>query len=92
MVDLVTDRKGNLHDELLARIAPTARPMQADLYAAAYRPVGSDGQTSLEIWQFPLSIGGDLPTAPLCLRGGPCVPVELSATYERTCREQRLPV
>jgi hypothetical protein len=36
----------------------------------------------------------DLPnknrTTPLWLRGGLCLPVELEATYERTCIEQRI--
>jgi hypothetical protein len=92
IVDLVTDRKGNLHDELLARIAPSASRLETDLYAAAYRPVESGGQTSLEVWQQPLNVGGELPTMPLCLRGGLTLPAELAATYERTCREQRVPV
>ena len=31
-----------------------------------------------------------LPTLPLWLRGGLCLPVELEATYTRTCVEQRV--
>ncbi len=31
-----------------------------------------------------------LPTMPLWLRGDICLPVDLQATYEVTCREQRI--
>jgi hypothetical protein len=92
VVDVVTERAANLHDELLARLGTAgAVPLHAELYTAAYRPVERDGQTALEIWQEPLAVGRALPTMPLWLRGGLCLPVELEATYERTRREQRVP-
>jgi hypothetical protein len=37
-----------------------------------------------------VEVGRPLPTMPLWLRGGLCLPVELEATYERTCTEPRL--
>jgi hypothetical protein len=92
ILDVVTERKANLHNELLTRLAPATAHLSADLYAAAYRPVSRDGQTSLDIWQEPLAVGLPLPTMPLWLRGGLCLPIELNATYERTCREQRVTV
>ena len=92
MVDVVTDRKANLHDDLLARLNSPAAGTNAELYAAAYRPVKRDGQVFLDVWQQSLSVGGELPTMPLWLRGGLCLPVALGETYERTCREQRLQV
>ena len=93
VVDVVTGRKANLHDELLARIVPTGvLHMNAELYAVAYRVVGRNGQPSLDLWPETLSIGGTLPTMPLWLRGGLCLSVELNTTYERTCREQRITV
>lgn len=91
VVDVVTGRKANLHDELLARIVPTvALRLNADLYTASYRVVDRNGQPSLDLWSETLTVGGSLPTMPLWLRGGLCLPVELNATYERTCREQRI--
>jgi hypothetical protein len=90
IVDVVTDRPGSLHDELLARIAPASEPNGATQYAASYRPIERGGSPSLDIWHQPLSIGDPLPTLPLWLRGGLCLPANLAATYERTCREQRL--
>jgi hypothetical protein len=92
VVDVVTERAANLHDELLARFAgPTAPRLGDSLYAAAYRPVQRNDQTELDVWPAGLAVGQPLPTLPLWLRGGLCLPVELEATYERTCREQRVP-
>ena len=91
IVDIVTERGANLHDELLIRLGQSGA-MGAELYAAAYRRIDRDGQTSLEIWPQPLVIGAELPTMPLCLRGGLCLPVQLATTYERTSLEQRVPV
>lgn len=91
IVDVVTGRRANLHEELLARLGASGDvPLESDLYAAAYRPVERAAQPSLDIWQEALSLGRGLPTMPLWLRGGVCVPVDLEATYGRTCREQRI--
>jgi hypothetical protein len=91
VVDVVTDRRANLHDELVARLGTSgAACWDAELYAAAYRPVVREGQTSLDIWQELLAVGNALPTVPLWLRDSLCLPVELDAIYDRTCREQRI--
>jgi hypothetical protein len=90
VVDIVTSRGGDLHAELMARLlAPGAGP-GGDLYAAAYRPVGRDGEVQLEIWREPVALGGSLPVLPIGLKGGPCLPVDLKATYDRTRRELRI--
>lgn len=91
IVDVVTDRRANLHHELLKRIgSPEAARPESGLYTAAYRPVEHDGQASLDIWEETLAIGRPLPTMPLWLPGSLCIAVELNETYERTCREQRI--
>ena len=70
VVDIVTNRKANLHNELLARlVGPNAPPLNASLYAVAYRPVERDEQPTLEIWPEILALGEPLPTIPLWLRG-----------------------
>ena len=90
VVDVVTNRGGDLHAELMARLfAPGTRSM-GDLYSAAYRPVGRDGEVRLDIWREPIALGGPLPVLPLWLKGGPCLPVDLEATYGRTRRELRM--
>lgn len=91
IVDVVTDRRANLHEEILVRLhSPSAVPLDAELYAVAYRPVKHAGQTSLDIWQEPLTVGHSLPIVPLWLRGNLCFPVDLDTTYNRTFQEQRL--
>ncbi len=91
VVDAVTGRNANLHNELLGRtVAATESPMSACLYAAAYRVVERNGRSSLDIWRQALEIGHRLPVMPLWLHGEFCLPIELDATYEFTCREQRI--
>jgi hypothetical protein len=90
VVDVVTNRGGDLHAELMARLfAPEARPA-AGLSTSAYRPAVHEGETRLEIWHEPIILGGSLPVMPLWLKGGPCLPVDLGATYDRTRRELRM--
>jgi hypothetical protein len=91
IVDIVTERSANLHNELLVRLGASKQPqMNAELYAVAYHTVERGGQTSLDIWEESLSVGNSLPTMPLWLRGSICLPLELETTYQRTCREQRI--
>ena len=90
IVDIVTDRHANLHEELLARLhADSSQPVTSDLYAVAYRAIERDEQPSVDTWQEALAVGEPLPKLPLWLRGSYCVPVDLDATYERTCRGLR---
>ena len=90
IVDIVTSRRANLHAELLQRIDVEVSPDQPDLYTASYRLVERDGEPKLDIWHEPLVIGSPLTTMPLWLSGDRCLRVDLDATYERTCREQRV--
>jgi hypothetical protein len=46
----------------------------------------------LEVKHERLAIGEPMPGPPLWLRGAFCLQVDLDATYDRTCREQRIPV
>ncbi len=91
VVDVVTNRLSNLHVALLERLGVTPpNVLQSTLYTTAYRPVRCEGKTELSVWQEPLAIGQPLPTMPLWLRDGPCLPVDLEGTYEQTCQELRL--
>jgi len=64
--------------------------MNAQLYTTAYRVVKHNKEPSLDIWQQKLEVGQSLPTMPLWLHGSICLPVDLGATYELTCQEQRI--
>lgn len=92
MVDVVTSRRGNLHEDLLARMGSSGGTcLDSDLCAVAYRLVERAEQPSLDVWEERLAVRQPLPTMPLWLRGGLCLAVDLEATYRRTCLEQRIP-
>jgi hypothetical protein len=94
MVDVVTDMYFNLHDELvrIGRADDHFRMTGAPAtYAAAYRPVHRGDENLLDMWLHELTVGGDLPTVPLALKGYGCVPLELNATYAEACERNRIP-
>jgi Protein of unknown function (DUF4058) len=93
VVDIVTERQANLHDELielLKKPATFAFPPGAEMYAVAYRPSRQAAGDQIEMWPAPLSVGQSLPTLPLALRGVATVPVDLEGTYQRACEDCRL--
>ncbi|MBD2300641.1 DUF4058 family protein [Nostoc sp. FACHB-190] len=93
IVDVVTERKTNLHNELLTRITESNVSLfNAELYATAYRPIQLNEQYKIDIWEEKLTVGCRLPTLPLWLHGEICLPVELDNIYERTCQEQRITI
>ena len=57
---------------------------------AVAQPIPAD-DVRLAIWHERLTVGHPLPTLPLWLRGGRWLQLDLEASYERTCREQKLP-
>jgi hypothetical protein len=91
VVDVVTERLTNLHDQLLSRLGTSESRVASPQYAVAYRPVKRDQETTLELWTHALALGASLPTLPLWLKGGLSVPVDLDATYGTTCELLRIP-
>jgi hypothetical protein len=93
LVDIVTNRRANLHNELLQlmdagdalQLAP-----EVSLYAVAYRPLRRDGRDEMDVWRAPLQLGQALPELPLGLRADLAVPVDFEATYAEACRRKRL--
>ena len=90
IVDVVTERPADFHRDLVLRLGAGDPGPGPALSGSAYRPVEREGAGALDVWREPLAVGQRLPTLPLWLRGGLCLPVELEATYERTCVEQRV--
>ena len=91
IVDIVTNRKANLHNELLAHLyTGQSGFLEAELYATAYRLVNRSAQPSLDMWNEPLTIGQPLPTMPLWLHSTHCLPLDLNKSYLQTCRTQRI--
>ena len=89
--DAVTVLHANLHAALLASLdAPEGLAPAGDLYVGAYRPVRRKERSELTVWHAPLALGQPLPDVPLWLRAGPCVRVEMEATYMQTWRDPRI--
>jgi hypothetical protein len=89
IVDVVTERHANLHDELidLLRQADSFRfPAQATLYGVSYRPFRTEGGDQIEMRFFSLAVGQGLPMMSLALLRGPTVAVDLESTYSRARR------
>jgi hypothetical protein len=102
VIDIVTERKANLHNQILSRVSALGETWTADLYVVSYHPVQREPkklgraqevlEKSLEIWPYELMVGSPLPTLPMCLKGGVSLPLDLDAIYMRTCQESRIPV
>jgi len=92
LVDVVTSRSADLHGEivgLLGQSAPLLPP--SPLYASAFRPIVREGEERIDVWTQGLALGRPLPTMPLALHAGTCLPIELEETYTEACRRRRLP-
>jgi hypothetical protein len=92
-VDVVTNRRGHLHDELVRLLGYGDEflfPPGPSLSAVAYRPLRRGETNQTEVWPAPVAVGGALPTLPLAIRRGPCVPLDLDATYMEACQRSRL--
>ncbi len=93
VVDIVTSRHANLHDELVALLGhpdgfkfPTPTP----LYATAYRPAHREDRNEIDLWREALAIGQPLPTLPLAVRGLGCLPIDLEGTYTEARNRVRI--
>jgi hypothetical protein len=93
VVDVVTNRGGNLYGALLEQLSLTQEVNgHGDLYAVACRSVPPDEPGRLETWVAPLAVGSLLPTLPLWLEEDLALPLDLERSYEATFVEMRVPV
>ncbi len=93
IVDIVTERQANLHNELIGLLEQPDRfalAAETFLYAVAYRPRRLQTGDQVEIWPYPLAVGQLLPIVPLALRGAMTLPVDLETTYSTTCQDSRM--
>jgi hypothetical protein len=93
IVDVVTQRKGNLHADLLkllkvAESVPTQKPN--DLYATAYRTRSVGKSQQLDVWAETLTLGNPLPTLPLWIDAERSLPVDLEQSYQTACAARRI--
>lgn len=94
VVDAVTTRQANLHEEILRVLeeeSETGLQDGTDLYAVSYRPIVQEGREDIHVWPSPLAIGEELPTLPLALNAEICVPLDLEATYSAARDRRRWP-
>jgi hypothetical protein len=93
VIDVVTERSGNLHAELLRLLdAEAETPAQdaGDLYASAYRTLPHPESVHLEIWADKLTLGNSLPTLPLWIHPEQGLPINLEETYQAACVARRI--
>jgi hypothetical protein len=93
VVDIVTERSANLHAELaqtLGQADTLAWRSESDLYAVAYRTARSADAGRIEAWPEILAVGQALPTLPLWLEEGLCLPLKLEECYRAACASLRI--
>jgi hypothetical protein len=94
IVDIVTLRRANLHQELFDLLeVKSRRPAWVSpthLYAVAYRAVTVRKAPRVEAWPEVLALGEALPVMPLWLSLDLCVPVRLEESYLTTCSSLRI--
>jgi len=93
IVDVVTERAGNLHAELLQLLqVRLSTPAQGEheLYATAHRTVATSEGLHLENWVHLLTLGGSLPTLPLWIQADLCLPLDLESTSHAACLARRI--
>jgi len=84
VVDIVTNRLANLHNEVIASLGHGGRFLlepSVTTYAVAYRPSRQASGDQIEVWPHPLAVGAPLPVLPLALRNAGIVPLDLEKTY-----------
>lgn len=93
VVDIVTNRRKNLHNELVRLLGLDAAHEMSNapqLYAVSYRPLRAQGEDQAAAWPVPLTVGEPLPSVALSLEAELCVRVDLEATYAETCEWKRI--
>jgi Protein of unknown function (DUF4058) len=92
VVDLVTSRLANLHNEILdvMETASFRLPDEPRLYATAYRPVRREECEEIDAWAATFVVGDRLPSLPLYVAADLAVTVDFEATYQETCKRLRI--
>ncbi len=76
VVDIVTSRRANLHDDLMALLGHNA----GFTFPTASRPAHRQERNEIDVWRESLAVGQPLPTLPLAVRGLGCLPIDLEGT------------
>jgi hypothetical protein len=95
VVDVVTERLVNFHNELMRSIGGPNPPLLPDptpTFVTGYRPVHrrESGRNEIEVWPYTAEVGRPLPSVPLGLRNGPVLQLDLEATYTEALADSGL--
>ncbi len=94
VIDVVTNRHANLHDELIDLMRQTDDyrfPCESLLYAVSYRPARPAVEVEqAELFFYALALNEKLPAVPLPLRRGPTLPLDLESAYSEARERSRL--
>lgn len=97
VIDIVTNRRANLHNELLAFLghAGVAALPEPGLFASAYRPARNPRESDepadrIEVWTADVAVGGPLPRIYLPLDNRQFIALDLEATYTEARVRTRL--
>lgn len=93
LVDPVTNRSANLHNLLMTELCGKKLPRlpNTPTCVSSYRPVGQDGDHTLEVWPYLAPVGQSIPSVPLPLRRGPSVMIDLEGTYLEALADNGFP-
>ncbi len=87
ILDIVTSRSANLHNELMVMVNSPKRAMLPDrpTYVAGYRCTRNSELCQVETWPYLAAVGRPIPSVPLALKDGPIVQLDLEGTYTEAC-------
>ncbi len=89
IVDVVTNRNGNLYAELLGELGvtdPTLGVEPPSLYATSCRTRTNGHRNRFDAWAYPVVVGQPLPALPLWFEPDRAVTLDLEGSYEDTCQ------
>ena len=92
IVDIVTSRSANLHNELMLIVNGPKSAMLPDrpTYVAGYRCYRHSESRQIETWPYLAVAGQPIPSVPLALKDGPVVQLDLEGTYTEACRDHNV--
>jgi hypothetical protein len=93
VVDVVTERRANLHAETMALLLSAGAPLvpaEESLYAVSHRPLRRNGDATIDLWGAKLAVGQPLPTMPLGITAELCLPIDLEEAYMDARQRRRM--
>jgi hypothetical protein len=92
LVHVVTYRKKNLHNQLMEFLGgpPESLLASKECFVSAYRWSDLGAGERLDSWHHSVVVGQILPSLPLFLKDGPCVMIDLEATYTEALADLNL--